>query len=446
MASPCLLPLLQPVRSCFQPFLSSKDAAHFMQASRSITASLLPGYAFVDHEFDYRTLNASAADIQRSLAFYARYHLRITRIALPTLWNEPLVDADTGLAVLPASLTALTFGRTERAPTRRPHQRPLYPAFDERDYPEADDEDAKEGEEGIEELRHRIRSVNVGIGWDNDSLSIAQDPAKYDGQFNQPIPPGALPHGLRFLHFSDLFDQPLQQGSIPATVEVLHFGGGFHQPLEIGHLPVSLTHLVFGVWRNRPLLPGALPAGLQQLFMGGCYDQPLLSGLLPAQLRVLHLGVNFRLDLVPGAVPPSVTDLRLSLCFDQPLQRGSIPHGVVYLLIGENFNQPLLPGVLPSSLRHLAIGMRFNQPLQPGSLPDGLQVLAFHQRSYFQHVLQPGVVPASVEVVSMGRKYNQPLVRDGIASTVRWLRLPHRVDEDVSAVLSPSTRVVHWSG
>ena len=99
--------------------------------------------------------------------------------------------------------------------------------------------------------------------------------------------------------------------------------------------------------------------------------------------------------------------------------------------------------MLPSSLRHLAIGMRFNQPLQPGSLPDGLQVLAFHQRSYFQHVLQPGVVPASVEVVSMGRKYKQPLVRDGIPATVRWLQLPNSYADRAFdlAMLSHSTRV-----
>ena len=42
--------------------------------------------------------------------------------------------------------------------------------------------------------------------------------------FDHPLPPGALPRGLRFLHFGSRYNQPLQVGSIPDTVEVLQFG------------------------------------------------------------------------------------------------------------------------------------------------------------------------------------------------------------------------------
>ena len=51
---PCLLPFLQPVRLCLHGFVSSgDDAARFMQASRFITASVLAGYAFLDHAFTF---------------------------------------------------------------------------------------------------------------------------------------------------------------------------------------------------------------------------------------------------------------------------------------------------------------------------------------------------------------------------------------------------------
>ena len=99
--------------------------------------------------------------------------------------------------------------------------------------------------------------------------------------------------------------------------------------------------------------------------------------------------------------------------------------------------------------------MFFNQVLQPGSLPDGLAVLAFTTDDSsemflrgFQQTLWPGILPASVSVLSMSRHYRQELVAGGIPATVRWLRLPHRpvaYQHDLSAVLSPSTRVVRWN-
>ena len=107
-AAACLLPLLQPVRHCLHPFVSSRDAARLRQTSRSITACLLSGYVFLDHVF-FDCFPATA-DVKRSLAFYAHYDMRITRMGLPEEWNEPLVDSESGRSVLPASLIALTLG------------------------------------------------------------------------------------------------------------------------------------------------------------------------------------------------------------------------------------------------------------------------------------------------------------------------------------------------
>ena len=96
-----------------------------MQTSRDIAASLLHGYAFVEHVFAYDS--STVADIQRSLAVYASYDMRIVRMCLPKEWNEPLVDADSGQPLLPRSIVALTLGaryHVEEAPSA------AYTAFD----------------------------------------------------------------------------------------------------------------------------------------------------------------------------------------------------------------------------------------------------------------------------------------------------------------------------
>ena len=436
---PCLLHSLQPVRVHLQPFISGKDVVRLMRASRSITASLLPGYTFVDRVFfaagwhDAFSSPRTAADVHRSLAFYSRYRMRITRMCLPVSWNEPLVDNVTGRSVLPASLLGLSLGQVYSGDGI------AHAAIDGSGQRGArEEEDGGDGEW----LQARLRRWEANDRC--DSWTVASYGAS-DSYFNLPISPGTLPYGLRLLQFNSEYDQPLQHGSIPDTVEVLQFDQCFNQPLQRGHLPSSLRHLVFGDYYNQPLLPGMLPAGLRRLHMGGSYNQPMPPGTLPAQLQRLFLGDRYNQPLVPGAIPSSVTHLRLSLSFNQPLQPGSIPHGVVHLNLGDSFDRPLAPNVLPTSLRELALSRLFNQPLQPGSLPDGLQVLVFHAYTYFQQQLQPGVIPASVEVVRMGKGYKQQLLAGGIPATVRWLWLPSKyASVDLSGVLSPGTRVLWW--
>ena len=105
----------------------------------------------------------------------------------------------------------------------------------------------------------------------------------------------------------------------------------------------------------------------------------------------------------------------------------------------------LSPGLLPSSLRELFIQTAC-EALVPESLPDGLEVLAFHPKCWCQQTILPGVIPASVRVLSMTARYSQPLVAGGVPASVRRLRLSreHYNEAALSAVLSPSTRVVWW--
>ena len=247
-SGPCLLPLLQPVRHCLHPFLSARDAACLMQTSHSVAVSLLADYAFVDHAFRFQTV----ADIERATAVYARYRMRIVRMFLSKHWTEPLLDSASGRLRLPQSLVALTLGEDSDSRTV------VHAGLDGSGSVEDDDEQ-KDDESCMAEFYRRVRHV----GYEKGRQVIAWDVLDYGnskGAFNQPIPPGALPNGLRFLQFSSDFNQPLQVGSIPDTVEVIQFGAEFNQSLEVGHLPASLAHLVFGFFFDQPLRPDVLPA------------------------------------------------------------------------------------------------------------------------------------------------------------------------------------------
>ena len=453
----CLLPLLQPVRHCPHPFLQEQDVLRALRACRSIASYLLSDYAITQHVFNFRYGHSTVAEAKASLAFYERYcnKLRILRLALPRHWNEPLVDADTGRPLLPPSLLALSMGaevsyQEQPAIARRSLEHYTHPAAmnelqvsGSRSGSGSADDSGNGSEAGEDDFERRIRPVNVEKY--NDTAWNVFEYGWCDGAFNQPIPPGALPHGLRCLEFNHAFNQPLEAGSIPATLHELQFGRRFNQPLQPHVLPPSLVQLNFGGDYNQPLLPGSLPAGLQQLHLGGASDHTLQAGLLPPQLKGLFLGWTYNQPILPRAIPPSVTHLRFSDQFNQLLQPGRIPHGVVHLSFGDGrFDQPLVPGVLPPSLRELLLSREFNQPLLPDSLPDGLKVLSFPRWAHFAQPLQPGVIPASVWVLSLHDGYQQDLVAGGVPATVKWLRLPFEyASKDLSA-LSPSTRLVWW--
>ena len=437
LPSVCMLPLLQPIRHCLHAFLSDADATRLMQTSRSTASDLLAGYT-LSHVFTFTTSH----ELKRAAAVYSRSGMRINRVCLSARWNEPLLDCDTGVPLLPASLAALTIGHVVR--TTMPAGCAADATLDgswsagraERVESEADSDS---------DFRRRIQAVDT-LARDDRTWNVPRWDAS-EGLFDRAIAPGALPHGLRFLQFNNAFNYPLEVGSIPDTVTVLQLGQRFDQPLATGHLPTSLRHLVLSFRYNRPLPPGVLPAGLQLLRLGHTFNQPLLRGALPPQLRQLSFERFFDQPLSAGVIPSSVTHMRLSLYFNQPLSVGSIPHGVTHLNLGERFNYPLPAGVLPSSLRELALSAMFEHSLQPGSLPDGLQVVAFHRESRFHHVLSAGVIPASVEVLSMGTAYDQTLLAGGVPETVKWLRLPRSWygGRDLSSVLSSSTRVVWWN-
>ena len=198
-----------------------------MQTSHATTACLLTDYAFVNHVFRPSAGRKDAISISL-YARYARYHMRILHMRLTEQWNKPLVNSRSGQSLLPRSLVALTLGTT-------PQDKSIaYAAFDGSEQRCRADDWAEQGDS--EERINRRTSR-----WERDNSCELWDVFVYGnshGVFNRPLPPGALPHGLRFLHFAAHFNQPLQVGSIPDTVVVLQFGRNFDR----GRPPACFAH------------------------------------------------------------------------------------------------------------------------------------------------------------------------------------------------------------
>ena len=407
-----------------------------MRASRATSIALLCGYPLVHHEFQFDSI----ASLRRSYAFYSRYQLRITRLRLSADFNSPLLDSSTGRSVLPDSLISLSIGEEWAADCTTRWRKEAQERWT--DQAEGWCGAAGGKQRSVEEVRRAElrRRFELCRDWNVEQRNAAS------GDYNQPLPPGALPPGLRLLHLCDSFNQPLSVGSIPDSVEFLQLGWSFNQVLQEGHLPASLKHLVIGKDFTSPLHSGVLPAGLQRLHLGGAvaYIHP---GALPPQLRQLSFGWRHTQPITPGLIPSSVTHVRLSDSYKLPLQAGSIPHGVVHLDVGDAFNQPLPAGVLPPSLRELVLGERYDRPLDLGSLPHGLEVMLFREPSSFSHWLEPGVIPASVRLLSVARLSRQELAAGHIPATVQWLRLSDKyMGRDLSHFVSPATHVDFWRG
>ena len=373
---PCLLPCLHPVRLCLHPFLTDEDAARLMRASSSTTLAVLPHYSLTHEVFQF----SSARAMKQTLSLYDRYELRVTKLRLGIRFTAPLLDDATGRSRLPASLVSLWIGREWQVDSSNPQWRAQAGADSEEEEEKEEEGTGDLDEQSSAEDAERLeaeRRIELVEAWDVRKFNVTH------GAFSQPLTPGALPHGLRYLQLNNRYDQPFQQGSLPSTLEVLQLGRRFSHQLQPGHLPASLTHLIFApVSYNRhyhydkPLLAGVLPAGLKRLQMGSARSH-IHPGALPPQLEQLSFGSSNNQPVPPGLIPSSVRFLRLSGGIVEPLQAGSIPHGVVHLNVGCTFDQPISPGVLPSSLRELVLGEQFNEPLTAGSLPDGWRCWLF---------------------------------------------------------------------
>lgn len=222
-----------------------------------LTASLLADYAIDDYVFDFD----SGVEMRRCIASCDRQGVRILRMCVPFEWDEPLLHESTGAPVLPASLIALVFGSYRRMTERIPSltNTALHDALHINE--STDGVVSADDAAYLEEIS--ARCVRMRDNDDSSILTTWQANGVTFGEFDQHIPRGALPTGLRVLQFGPYFDQPLQAGSIPDTVEWLQFGDEFDQPLAVGHLPASLTHLAFGNRYNQQLLPNVLPHTLR---------------------------------------------------------------------------------------------------------------------------------------------------------------------------------------
>lgn len=274
--------LFGPVRHSFQAFLSDAEAARLMRVGRTATVSLLSGYIFSQHVFRPE----SASRLSRMTALYAQWDMRITRMCLPLHWDGPLTDENSGVSLLPGTLDALALGWVPESDQSTSMFAQLASLASTGDVT-ADETDARDSEN----CHALLRRVQPKSSWRLTPYSNA-----HGGYHAQPIPAGAIPHGVRFLQLSYHYNQPLLPGVIPATVRFLQCGHGFSQTLGEGSLPVGLTDLILGDSFTAQLLPGALPSSLRRLRLGAL-NQPFHC--LPPHLQRLDMGLRYNQPLPP---------------------------------------------------------------------------------------------------------------------------------------------------
>ena len=436
-ALPCVIDVLRPVVSLFQPFLADADAARLLRTSRTAALALLAGHVFRSHTFQPTSL----ASLIRLRDLCLRYGLRVTQLALPPHIHTIAVDpSPPHQSPIPTSVIVLSLGSlTAQWTALKPswaalcaaavdwQERPPWSlSHSQQRWPQSDGAQAREWQ----------------LSWVHDPLE--DDPilprfASPIGELHCPLPPGLLPHGLRVLLFNRSFNYRLEPGSLPSTLTFLQLAWSFEQQLLPGVLPASLLYLSLPYYRHR-LLPGSLPASLERLRLGH-WSPPVGVGVLPAGLKALHLG-NVNDSLQPHVLPPSLLYLSFGASFNQLCLPNVLPCSLVELHFGHCYNQPTPAGVLPSSLRRLTLGSDFSQQLEVGALPEGLLFLRAEPDSRYPPSLlapfQPGVLPSTLLGLDLSNRCVAPLPSDVIPLSVRWVRLSSKYrDERIEAVLPP---------
>ena len=166
--------------------------------------------------FTFRT----TLELKGAVALYGRFDMRVLRISLSKVWNEPLLDSKMGESVLPAPLLAPSLGEAYGAVTRRrtAANTPL-----DGSWTEVSDElrlaHTAHVWTGDESDRYRCVAPRVNtVARGVDHFGDVPQWDECDGAFDRPLPAGALPHGLLFLQLTWRHDKPPEVGSIPDTV------------------------------------------------------------------------------------------------------------------------------------------------------------------------------------------------------------------------------------
>lgn len=211
-----------------------------------------------------------------------------------------------------------------------------------------------------------------------------------------------LDENVTELSFSVFFNQPIPVGAIPPGIKKINFGRDFNQPLPVGAIPPGTTHVVFGSHFNQLLAPGVFSEGLVELRFGNKFNSPLNPGVLPSSLKVLKLGLWFNRPLKPGVLPKCLEKLICSCHFNKSIGTHNLPPDLSELHLASYFNQ-LIDG-FPPKLTHLSFGNDFWHPLF--ALPASLEVLKFTGNSCNVLWLPKTVLPSNLkEVVLCGNKY-----------------------------------------
>ncbi|KAH0485670.1 MAG: uncharacterized protein KVP18_000910 [Porospora cf. gigantea A] len=293
----------------------------------------------------------------------------------------------------------------------------------------------------LSELHIDSSSVHMFTGLPDTLVSLS-----LPDEFNESLE-NLLPSCLASLHLGDLFNHPLE--CLPSSLTILSLGIDFDQPIPPGALPPTLKCLMMGSLFGNDIGVGVLPDGLLHLTLPCLADGQLLEFPLeavPKSIRVIDdLGaqiVTWRLD---EGVLPDLSSLILTDSFSVSFAEARLPSSLRCLHLGSSYaerltclpnltvldmwfsdewNYTIEPGTLPATLKVLRLPSSFKHRLTAGSLPGGLLHLELGEE--YDLCLGPGVLPHRLEVMCLGDPL--PTIEEGfLPSSLQVLGAAHHV-------------------
>lgn len=246
------------------------------------------------------------------------------------------------------------------------------------------------------ENKQKLTDLNAVVGIaDLESLDIFKRfkfnnliAIQFHDNFNEPIMPGSIPHGVKYIRFGYYYNQKLIQHVIPDSVVKVSFGNKFNQVIKKNDFPNSVTTLIFGQSFVQKLIEGSMPTSLKRIEFGAYYNKVIGQNVLPKSVYFMAIGNKmFNKDVY---IPESVTDLTICSYFkDSELANEVIPKTVKYITF-----KPLGGHIcsIPSTLGRLSIRQIASCKLIIPEIPESVKDLYLNIKNtdicpeMFQHV------------------------------------------------------------
>ncbi|KAF2076459.1 hypothetical protein CYY_002262 [Polysphondylium violaceum] len=233
--------------------------------------------------------------------------------------------------------------------------------------------------------------------------------------FNQVIPQGIIPFGVRSIYFNRDFNQIILPNTLPDSVLEIRFGLNPYTQSSLYHIGPNVDHLAFGISSKTKVQDFILPnirfikinnSKLMFLKMMRALKRPKRQLIVPDSVQ--RISSNQSKSSFQTATTQTFLQKFPLIYFkskeeEEDLAKEKLdPSIILNLRIG--CNQFIQPHLL-DFLTILKFGKSFNQVLSKGLLPSSITKLTFKRGFYHQDLLD--WIPPSVTDLVIGRELDQ---------------------------------------